>query len=159
MNAPPSRQRGFSMVEMVVVMAMLAILLALVTPNFLGFLDRGKRNAYEADQLVLQTAVESWRTDVVLQPTRPWPILQGGTSCLGKVNPTDGSLTQEGCNPYLDIAALAQEDFFTKADAIRSANHQFNATATNPRSGTYAWYLDGDGNVASFPSFIDGVYP
>jgi prepilin-type N-terminal cleavage/methylation domain-containing protein len=153
-----SGQAGVTLLELLVVLGVLAALAAIVVPNVSGFLGRGKSRAYETDRAMLQAAVDSWRSDVALRTATPWPILEGGTPCLGEVNLADGSLPTPGCNPYIDMAALAVQDFLRDADAVKSADPARNTSATGA-SGSYGWYLDASGNVASYPTYQENRYP
>ena len=153
------RQQGVTLIEMLVVMAIMAVLAAMVVPSLSGFSDRGKATAYGADRQMLQVAVDGWRTDVALREAQPYPILLGSTSCLGQVSLTNGSLPIETCNPYLDIAALASVDYLEGSDSVRSAQTDLNTTATNSSTGHYGWFLNTDGSVDSYPPFAEGVYP
>ncbi len=87
----PTRSRygrtGLSLIELMIVMAVIAALAAIIVPNVSGFLSRGKQNAYDSDHQLLQVAIDSWRTDIGLRSTTPWPILEGGDECIGTVNP------------------------------------------------------------------------
>lgn len=159
MNRLLRRQQGVTLIELLITLSVLGVLAAIVVPSLSGFSDRGKSRAYDSDRNTLQVAVDGWRTDVTLRDTRPWPILVGSTSCLGAVNLADGSLTTPGCDPYLDIAALATEDYIKDSASVRSAKTNVNTTATNTPSGQYGWFLDNTGNVNSYPPFSEGVYP
>lgn len=50
--------QGFTLVELVVVMAILAVLAGLVVPKFTGILADARAQANEANLQMLQTAVE-----------------------------------------------------------------------------------------------------
>ena len=58
-----SSESGFTMVELVVVMAILLTLSALVIPSYLGFADRANRNAAAADLRAAVDSVEAWHSD------------------------------------------------------------------------------------------------
>jgi prepilin-type N-terminal cleavage/methylation domain-containing protein len=58
-----SGESGFTMVELVVVMAILLTLSALVIPSYLGFADRANRNAAAADLRAAVDSVEAWHSD------------------------------------------------------------------------------------------------
>lgn len=159
MNQRDRGQQGMTLVELIVVMAILAVLVAGVSLSVIGFTSQGKERAYDADRQMLQTAVDAWRTDVGRRTNNPYPLLLGGASCLGTVNPSDGALTQPGCNPYLDVGALATEKYISDSGAVRSADKTRNTSATNAASGHYSWYLDSVGRVTSYPTVQKGLYP
>ena len=61
--------RGMSLIEMVVVLAIIAILAAIITPLTIGYVDRARINAARTDVRNIAAAVISFNTD-----TRVWPI-------------------------------------------------------------------------------------
>lgn len=51
------KRKGFSLVELVVVMAIIGILLVVMAPNYKGFIDDAKRVGVKADARTLQTMI------------------------------------------------------------------------------------------------------
>lgn len=51
------KRKGFSLVELVVVMAIIGILLVVMAPNYKGFIDDAKRVEVKADARTLQTMI------------------------------------------------------------------------------------------------------
>ena len=149
-----SRQKGITLIEMLIVLAVMAILAAVVIPNVTGFLSRGKERGYSADQSILQASVDAWRSDVGARTGNPWPILGGGASCLSAaVN------TTSPCNTYVDIGTLATGEYLRGADAVKSADTAKNTTATDSPAGSYGWFIATGGIVKSNPAFAAGTYP
>jgi prepilin-type N-terminal cleavage/methylation domain-containing protein len=56
-------EKGFTLIELVVVMAILLILTAVAVPSYLGFGGRANRNAAGADLRVAVDDVEAWHSD------------------------------------------------------------------------------------------------
>jgi type IV pilus assembly protein PilA len=56
-------EKGFTLIELVIVMAILLILAALVIPSYLGFGDRANKNAAGADLRAAVDSVEAWHSD------------------------------------------------------------------------------------------------
>ncbi len=52
--------RGFTLVEMLVVITVIAILLGIIIPRFKGMQEEANRAKAQAELTTLQTAVESW---------------------------------------------------------------------------------------------------
>ena len=64
-----NRKKGFTMVEMIIVIVIIAILIAVVTPAVLGVLDRANRVADQADAQSILMAAGVAGLDQMAQPT------------------------------------------------------------------------------------------
>ena len=54
-----SGEEGFTLVELLIVLAILAVLVAVVLPNFTGLLSGAKTTASDAELIIVQTAVDA----------------------------------------------------------------------------------------------------
>jgi type IV pilus assembly protein PilA len=52
-------EAGFTLVELLIVLAILAILVAVVLPNFTGILGKSQTTAASAEKTIVQTAVDA----------------------------------------------------------------------------------------------------
>ncbi|HUS82405.1 MAG TPA: prepilin-type N-terminal cleavage/methylation domain-containing protein [Dehalococcoidia bacterium] len=52
-------EAGFTLVELLIVLAILAILVAVVLPNFTGLLGKSQTTAADAERVIIQTAVDA----------------------------------------------------------------------------------------------------
>lgn len=58
-----NRQRGFTLIEIMVVVVIIGILIGLVAPNILGRVDKARVTAAKADIATLEQALEMYRLD------------------------------------------------------------------------------------------------
>ena len=129
-------QKGFTLIEILIVLALMAVLAAIVIPNVQGFLGRGKDDSYKVDKKTLQAAVDGYYTK-----NSAYPTTAGATGL-----PTGGN------NSYVVTATLVTDKYLN--DTPSSANTYNNASGT----GTYGWYVDSSGRVQSLPTYT-GAYP
>lgn len=62
-GAPSMKRRAFTLIELLIVVAIIAILAAIAVPNFLEAQVRSKVSRCAADMRSLRTAIESYRVD------------------------------------------------------------------------------------------------
>src|ERR1700752_2179546 len=58
-----NRERGFTLIDLLIVVAIIGIIAALLIPNFLDALQKSKQKRTEADMRNMGTAMFSWLTD------------------------------------------------------------------------------------------------
>lgn len=74
-------KKGFTLIEMIIVIAIIAILIALIAPNMTKFLGTAKKTKGEAAAKTLYTAATAYVTDLsVAGETIPSEIKKDGTS-------------------------------------------------------------------------------
>ena len=60
-------ENGFTLVELLVVLAIMAILVAVVVPNLAGLLTGASSGAMDAEEDTVQTAIDSYNSQDVLE--------------------------------------------------------------------------------------------
>ncbi len=62
------RRRGFTLIELIIVVSVIAILIGILLPRLRGMIDRGNKTKVGAELRALQAAVESYRIDNKVYP-------------------------------------------------------------------------------------------
>ena len=79
-------QRAFTLIELLIVVAIIAILAAIAVPNFLEAQVRAKVARAKADMRTVATALETYRIDTNAYPTMLSPGFTGGIAPLAGSN-------------------------------------------------------------------------
>lgn len=127
-NRPPiNRDRGFTLLEMLVVLVIIGLLASLVGPRLFSRVDISKRQAAETQVKMLKGALETFRLDVGRFPTE-----NEGLAALNTA-PVDEKVRAKWRGPYLDEAippdpwGNAYQYSFPGADSQPFALYSFGA--------------------------------
>jgi general secretion pathway protein G len=66
--APPRRNAGFTLIELIVVMTIVALLLSMALPRYLGSLDRGREHVLQHDLAQMRQAIDRYHADRGVYP-------------------------------------------------------------------------------------------
>ena len=91
----PMRQRGFTLIEIMVVVVILAVLGALVVPKILENVDKARVTRAQSDIRAIQTALDLYRLDNFKYPTT-----EQGLQAL-VTQPSDPTITNYRSGGYL----------------------------------------------------------
>lgn len=122
-------RKGFTLIELMIVIAIIIILAAVAIPNYLRMTDRAKKAALESDLKSLATALETFHTDWGQYPADGWENMKlelTGTGGSINVDNEYNLLGEEG--PIVYITEAAVEAVETKADVSKDY-------ATDPDTG------------------------
>ncbi len=138
-----ARQRGFTLVEILIVVVILGILAALVVPQFASASGQAIKSALMRQLQEIETQVEIYRgANANIFPTADAtaPVAAGGTNNGWGVLVSAKYLKEEPVNPYTSSTLLVAGDGATAAaEPSSSANGwYFLLNTTTPRLDFYA---------------------
>ena len=113
-------ERGFTLVELLIVISILGVLMAIVVPNVGGLLGAGKEASFSADRATIQTAVDAYY--LTRNPN---------------VYPTTG-----GAGGAVNFTYLV-----TNSNLLRSVPQ--SAGAVHGGTGSYGWYVNSVGTITT----------
>ncbi len=140
MFAKVKNKKGFTLVELIVVLVILAILAALLVPALTGYIDKAKEKKVIAETRMLHTAIQTEMSALYAKPEwKNYPPSVGGTEVAAKIS-TDTSATQR----YNDIVALSE------LTSLSSGTGAFGAYVTETGKVASLVYYDGKGYVGVY---------
>lgn len=92
--SPRQRQRGFTLMEIMVVIFIIGLLIAVVAPSVLGNQDKAMRQKVLADLSTLEQALDMYRLDNLRYPTTEQGL--GSLTSAPKVEPLPRSWRADG---------------------------------------------------------------
>jgi prepilin-type N-terminal cleavage/methylation domain-containing protein len=88
------RSKGFTLIELAVVLAIIAVLAAVLTPMVTGYLDQARTARAQADVRTIADAIKLYNRD-----TGRWPIYASSTEYTGDTASSPEIGTSQGNNP------------------------------------------------------------
>ena len=124
------KQKGFTPIELLIVVAIIGIIAAIAIPNLLNAIDRGKQKRTMADMRSIGTAIESYAVDNNFYPKAMTNLtgVTGGTFA-GYVTPVyiKTTPTKDGWNNEWDIDSDATGSLYTVTSIAKDATAGTNA--------------------------------
>ena len=81
MKYSKSKKSGFTLVELIVVLTILAILAALPIPALTGYIEKAKKNKVIAETRMLHEAVQTVTSELYAGSAQ-WKVSKGGSATL-----------------------------------------------------------------------------
>lgn len=99
-----SDRRGFTLVELLVVIVVLAVLAAIVLPKFVGASQRSREAALRADLKLLRNAIAAFNADTAVYPASLADLAATSAPASGKTAAgTDQNITASDWHgPYIE---------------------------------------------------------
>jgi len=119
-------QRGFTLVELLIVVIILAILAAIIIPQFTAATDDAVQSAYDTNIANIRSAIDLYRQQ---HQEYPGAVISTGGTCINGAAVTPGAVGEE--------AFLAQLRYYTNAAGEA-------CTGTDPNEFKYGPYLKDD---------------
>ena len=130
-----SRQQGFTLIEIMIVVAVIAILAAIALPSYNEYVRKSRRS--EAARFVgeLQLGLERWRAE------NPSYANCAGAACGSGIYPV---MPPAAASPYYAVSVAATGTNYTITAAPRTGSAQAGDRCGNltlPKSGKPTWAL------------------
>lgn len=137
-----SNERGFTLVEILIVLALLGIMAAVVIPNVSGFLGRGKSESYRTDARSIQAATDAYYTDTTINcgGIRCFPTGDDGSVGVDGLG-RSGDMPFAGSGYYINLTNLVTRNLLREVPQSAASQHYGGS------SGSYIWYVKANGVV------------
>jgi prepilin-type N-terminal cleavage/methylation domain-containing protein len=122
------KRKGFTLIELMVVIAIIIILAAIAIPNYLKMTERAKKSRLQSDFATLATVLETFKTDWGAYPivTSALPVITPGNRIFGELS---GTVTGAVQNVVANTNAVGEKGpiEYLKAGTMTSMVNPFSS--------------------------------
>jgi prepilin-type N-terminal cleavage/methylation domain-containing protein len=168
MNNLKRGQKGFTLIEIIIVLVIIGIMAAVIVPRMGGFLGRGQSTAFTSETSTLQLASDAYYSDSSVTrgdlPGDPeGPMLYPTYSGKGMKWPFTGTVNDHEArdtdSPIINMDFLMSSGSYDNDGHIKEGyigDYPKSACGYNAESGdidelagSYCWYVNENGEVAA----------
>jgi len=128
------KRRGFTLIELMVVIAIIIILAAIAIPNYLSMTQRAKKSRIASDMATLATGLETFRTDWGVYPITETYVKVDKTSVFyDEISGTGTLKTNVGTTAAGEVAPVE----YLKPGTLTSIVDPFTGSGTDEDGSIY----------------------
>ena len=128
--------KGFTLMELIIVVAIIAILIALIAPALTGFLDNATSTSYASNAKNCYTAASAWAVQEKIKGATPTSF----TATVDKTGVQFAPTYTQKCTGDLALENLIDRNAFGDAKAVIKFE--------NGKCKSVDWHADGTGAVS-----------
>jgi len=152
------KRRGFTLIELMVVIAIIIILAAIAIPNYLTMTVRAKRSRLAADFATMATVLETYKTDWGIYPKANAAVPLNGSSVVrAELSQGGGTAVTNKAGAYNAVSEEGPINYIKDGTLTSMANPFVSGNAIQYKSttaGTAGWLLSADVELGTGQKYL-----